>query len=422
MKKILKEASKKSAVGDADKQKISVQSKSIAGLPSTLAKFRRVARGSGLLWAATLTLDHFLPFGLMRFCMLKTVPVALLTEQIETILSAWGMPRDQASTTTGLILYADLHGIDSHGCNMLPGYHRDFISGRINTNPDIKVVRETKTTVLIDGGGGLGHAPARKAMEITLDKCHSTGLAAGAVCNSGHFGAAGAYAVMAANEGLIGIVTTSTHTPSVVPTFAAEAMLGTNPIAFAAPAADNPPFLLDMATSTVSLGKLMIAWRNGHSIAKGWALDSRGRPVRNGRLAAKLRLLTPLGGTPEMSSHKGYGLAAMVEILSSLLPGARTKRQGSGSRRGVGHFFLVIDPKCFRELAEFQTDLDEMIDNLHECKRARMKQAVMVAGDPERAVLEERKVSGIPLSRSLFEDIRYVSIASNVPFILEQEA
>ncbi len=251
------------------------------------------------------------------------------------------------------VLYADRHGVDSHGCGMLKAYDVGLRAGWLTATPTIETVRETDATALLDGGAGIGHAAADAAMRLAIEKALATGVAGVAVRNSGHFGAAGSYARLASDAGLIGLATTNTREPAVVPAFGADAMLGTNPIALAAPAARNPPFLLDMATSTAALGKLVVAWRKGRRIPRGWAVDSRGRPVRNGRAAALGRRLTPLGATPQMGSHKGYGLATAVEILSAVLPGD-----------GVGHFFLALDPARFRAAGEFEAGVDALLDAL----------------------------------------------------------
>ena len=181
--------------------------------------------------------------------------------QLESILRAWGMPGEHASITAGHMLYADLRGIDSHGCGMLLHYHRALVGGRLNVAPAIEVVREGETTGLIDGGGGLGHVPGQTAMTLAIAKCRATGLGAVAVRNSGHFGAAGAYAAMAAEAGYLGLVDEQRRPAGDRPHAWERGMLGTNPIAFTAPAKRNEPLLLDMATSTVSLGKLVMAWR-----------------------------------------------------------------------------------------------------------------------------------------------------------------
>ena len=368
-------------------------------------------RISGAMWTASLLLDRILPFGVLGLWPDIAVSPEVLARQLHTILRAWGTSDEHASITADQMLYADLHGIDSHGAGMLLHYHRLVHAGAVTPTPTIAVVLESETTALVDGGGGLGHVPGATAMNLAVAKCRDAGIGAVAIRNSGHFGAAGVYVSLAAAAGFIGIATTNTEDPAVVPTFGAEAMLGTNAFAFAAPGASGRPFLLDIATSTASLGQVATAWRKGRSIPTGWAVDSKGRPVRNARVAMEQRRLTPLGSTREMGSHKGYGLGAMVQILSSILPGSQ----------GVGHFFLAIDPRVFREDGEFEPELDTMMDSLRASARVDPSQPVLVAGDPERAIAAERRRSGIPLPRGVVEDIRGVARASRAPFILDAD-
>ncbi len=389
----------------------------MTALRAAAARVRKIWGASGLLWTATLVLDRAgLPA--FRFWPDKTIPPEALAAQVAAILRAWGMSQEHISITVEHLLYSDLHGIDSHGCAMLSDYHRGLVAGRLTMTPNIEVLRETATTALIDGGGGLGHVPADTAMKLAITKCRVVGIAAVAVRNSGHYGAAGAYAAMAAREGFIGIATTNTRKPAVVPTFGAEAMLGTNPIAFAAPAARNRPFLLDMATSTVAIGKLYTAWRHGRSIPIGWALDPHGKPLSNARSAAQYRRLTPLGGSSRMSSHKGYGLAAAVEILSSVLPGLSSARDTEVGAR-VGHFFLALDPQQFCDKRAFEADLDSMMDALRASRPIDSKRPVLVAGDPEYAAREENARRGIMLSRGIIEDMRMICRTSGTAFMLD---
>jgi LDH2 family malate/lactate/ureidoglycolate dehydrogenase len=243
---------------------------------------------------------------------------------------------------------------------------------------------------------------------MAMAKAREAGTAAVAVRNSGHFGAAGSYVGMAADAGLLGLAATNTLQPAVIPTFGAEPMLGTNALAFAAPAGSGGDFVLDMATSTASLGKSWTRWRKGRSIPRGWAIDSRGRPIRNGRVAAQQRRLTPLGSSYENASYKGYGLAAMVEILCSALPGGQ----------GIGHFFFAVDPSRFRAEGVVEADVDALTGRLRAARPLDPGRPVLVAGDPEREARERRLESGIPLSRSVIEDIRAVARGSGVPFEL----
>jgi LDH2 family malate/lactate/ureidoglycolate dehydrogenase len=389
-------------------------------MPAGLDAFRRVSRDSGLLWASTVAVDHLTSVGLQRLWRGRRVPSVTLTRQIAAILACWGMTDEDSAITVEKILYADLRGIDSHGSSMLPFYHRDLVAGRLEMRPRIEVVRETSSTALVDGGRGLGHLAAERAMRLAIEKARAGGVGAVAVRNSWHYGAAGAYARMAVDHRLLALATTSTPTPAVVPTRGVDALLGTNPIALAAPADKHPPFLLDMATSTVSLGKVLERWRRGRSLPAGWALDRDGRAATSGWRAAAARRLTPLGGDALHGGHKGYGLAAAVEILSSVLPGTRHPRAWDGAtRREVGHFFLVLDPARFRDDGGFAADLDGLIDALHACRPVETGSPVLVAGDPEEAILAERIRLGIPLSRAALEDLRGVALASGAPFLLD---
>ncbi len=352
------------------------------------------------------------------------VGAAALRRQIVDILRAWGVSPAHADAAAELLVYADLRGISSHGLAMMANYAAHRPQGSYALAPEIVTVRETPALALLDAGAGMGHLPSIRAMDLAIAKCAQIGIGAVSVRNSWHFGAAGYYAEMAVARGFVGIVTTSVWNSAVVPTYAAEPMLGTNPIAFAAPARRNPPFVFDMATSTVAAGKIQLAAIVGKNIPAGWSLDARGRPETNAQRAWDQRFLTPLGGTPEMSSHKGYGLGAMVEILSGTLAGARhaavEKRAGRDIRPyNVGHFFLALDPAAMRGDDGFRDQLDELIDALRAARPVDPAQPVLVAGDPERAKLAERTRSGVPIPRPLAERIRAMAAEARVDYVLE---
>jgi LDH2 family malate/lactate/ureidoglycolate dehydrogenase len=385
-----------------------------------VAEFRTVASQAGALWACTLAVDRVLALGVQRLWKPVRVPAAALADQIGLVLRSWGMPESHIVTTVDRILYADLRGIDSHGACMLPFYQQLLRDGVLNLNPAIEVVHETASTALLDGGGGLGHVAATVAMARAIEMAQAGGVGVVAVKNSGHFGAAGAYAAMAADCGLIGLTTTSTPTPAVVPTLGRQARLGTNPIAISAPASDRAPFLLDMATSTASLGKLLEWWRAGKRIPSGWAVDANGHPVTNGHDATRARRLTPLGSTVDGSSYKGYGLAVAVEILSAVLPGLTAGEAPEGRRARVGHFCLAIDPARFGDASSFGSRMDTLIDTLHATPPMAAERPVLIAGDPERLMLAERTTMGIPLTRAVFEDLRAVAGSSRVAFVLDR--
>lgn len=344
-----------------------------------------------------------------------------LAEQAAHILRAWGRPPDEVQATVDGLAYADRHGIDSHGVAMLPVYERWRAQGRFHPAPQVRVLLdEGGPTALIDGDGAFGYLPATRAMALAIEKTQRHGLAAVAVRRSTHFGAAGHYVAMAAEHGLMAMATTNTEAASVIPAGGRDARFGTNPIAFAAPSARGQPFLLDMATSTVALGKLMVHAYRGERIPHGWAVDPDGRDTDDPRIGYDARRATPLGGTAQMSYHKGSGLAMMVELLSATLPGAQPAdalrdptHPAAPGAGGVGHFFLVLDPRRWRggEAADREpgADVDAMVDQVRRTPPLDPAHPVQVAGDPERAQRAQREREGVPLPMALVEALRGVA-------------
>src|SRR5215831_18710043 len=352
-----------------------------------------------------------------------------IREQLESVFTAWGMSEAHAETTAEMMVETDLRGVDSHGISMLPTYDKEFRAGRLNMRPVFKAVRETPATALIDADASLGHPVSVHAMNLAVDKCLQSGVAVVSVFNSHHFGAAGCYSKIAADRGVIGMVTSGTRGVTMVPTFAAEPVMGTNPIAFAAPAGRNAPFQLDMATTTVAAGKVKVYKLNHEALPPGWVVDDKGQPVTDPEEAFKHVFerpeggITPLGGPKAAGGHKGYGLAVMVHILGGVLAGAsfsplRIKTQKPSDPHNLGHFFMAIDPRAFRAPGEFEDDLDTVIDTLHAAKRADPAQPVLVAGDPEMATRQERLAVGVPIPDDLMVQLRGVAERAGVPFVL----
>lgn len=346
------------------------------------------------------------------------VPAALWRNQIVAILTAWGMTAAGAEVTADVLHAADLMGIDSHGATLMPLYEAQIRSGGATPRPEVRVVHEMAAVALIDGGGGFGQVPGIMAVAMAAERAERFGIAAVAIRNSNHYGAAGVYARRLAERGLLGISTSSVWRPAIVPTHGREPRLGTNPLAFAAPSGRGQPFLLDMATSTAAIGKLKLAARAGETIPEGWALTRDGAPERDPTRALIDTLLVPLGG------HKGYGLATMVEILSSTLAGAAQTplREAPEKAHDVGHFMLAIDPGLVRGSREaFGADLERMLDALRATPPADPAEPVLVAGDPEYACEADRLRHGIPLSPKFAAQLREVTERSGAPFILEGE-
>jgi LDH2 family malate/lactate/ureidoglycolate dehydrogenase len=346
-------------------------------------------------------------------------PVLVRHERLHAFLAdllvAMKMSRENAEVTAGLMVRTDLRGVDSHGIDMLPRYHELWREGVIAMDAESTVARDDAATALLDGQKGLGHPVSARAMRLAIDKARTYGVGIVAVRNSNHYGAAANYSMMALPHDLIGFATTNSPYVAVVPTFGRTAKLGTNPISFAAPAGSEPPFVLDMATSTVAVGKIRVATRWKKPIPSGWALDDHGLPTPDAFVALKHRLLTPLGGTRELGSHKGYGLAVMVDVLSGVMGGAvygdlwlrsdmRDRKVGN-----VGHCFAAIDPARFRSIDEFKRDMDDMIRSLKATPPADGATRVLVAGEPEAAAEVRRRAEGIPLAPVLLSHVNGIA-------------
>ena len=362
---------------------------------------------------------------------MRHVPAERVREQIVRIFTAWGMEPAAVQTAAEVMVETDLSGVDSHGVSMLMDYESSRAKGKLNVRAKPRVLRDDPVTALIDADAGLGHPAAKLGMEMAIAKAASMSVGVVTVRNSHHFGAAGYYAALAAKQGLIGMVTSATRSINTVPTRAREALLGTNPIAFAAPAARNRPFLLDMATSSVAANKVRVYELQGKPLPEGWVLDATGRPVTDATAGTDILFkrtpykgggLAPVGGGT--TGHKGYGLSMMAHILGGTLPGAsfspiRNRTQRAQDPDNLGHFLMAIDPRAFRDEGEFEADLDAAIDVLHQTAPANPAEPVLVAGDPEAAKRAQRLRDGIPIPDPLAGKIREICKTHDVPFLLQ---
>ncbi|HEX6081294.1 MAG TPA: Ldh family oxidoreductase [Methylomirabilota bacterium] len=336
-----------------------------------------------------------------------TVSAEALTAFIVSVLEALQMSPANASLTADLMVRTDLRGVDSHGIGMLPRYVEWTRAGFVDPAAEPVVARDELATALVDGQKGLGHPASVLAMNLAIAKAANYGMGIVAVRNSNHFGACANYSMMALERGMIGLAVTNSPFVAMVPTFARKPMMGTNPLSFAAPAARHSPFVLDMATTTVAVGKLTIASRWNKPIPEGWGLDREGRPTTSAQEVLASRLLSPLGGNRELGSHKGYGLGVMVDILSGVLSGAVygdvLDRKGARGRKesNTGHCFAAIDIERFRPLEEFTASMDDMLGALKNTPRAEGQERVYTAGEPEAETERLRRIQGIPIAPAL---------------------
>ncbi|MBR0874927.1 Ldh family oxidoreductase [Bradyrhizobium tropiciagri] len=360
------------------------------------------------------------------------VAPAVLKRQIELVLSAWGMTPDKIEVIADLLVETDLRGIESHGASMLPLYDRMRRAGGLNMTPRPRIVKENAATALMDGDAGLGHPVAVEAMNLAVAKCKLIGIGAVSVVNSHHFGATGLYAEMAARKGVIAFVTSSARTVAVLPTGGTTPVLGTNPIAFAAPASRGDPFLLDMSTSAVAANKVKVYAYHQTPLPVGWVVDGAGKPVTDPGegfrtcMESDVGGLMPMGGTRETGTHKGYGLAVMAQLLGSTLAGGsfspfRSREAKPGAPDNIGHFFLALDPDFFRASGSFEDDVSDILDHLRATPAVDPDNPVIVAGEPEFARRAERLKTGIPLNDAFLDEVKTVAASAGVDFILDSK-
>lgn len=353
----------------------------------------------------------------------------LLKKYVASVFTAIGCSDEDAALAADVLVSADARGIDSHGVARLAGYVRLFDNGRLNTKPQVKVLHETPSTATLDGDRGLGLIVAPKAMEIACEKAALAGSGWVAVQNSNHFGIAGYHAMMALPSQMIGWAMTHAA-PLVTPTFSKEKLLGTNPIAVAIPANEEPAFVADFASTAVAYGKLEILQRKGLDTPDGWVQDANGDPCNDAFAIKNGGALLPLGGDRDHGSHKGYGLGAIVDILSGVLSGANFgpwvppfatagfMQAGETVGNGTGHFLGAMRVDAFRPAVDFTNDMDKWIRRFRSAKAVEGKQ-VLIPGDPERELEAIRRVEGIPLLQPVVEDLKSLSTRFNLDFKLD---
>lgn len=336
-----------------------------------------------------------------------TFPYQVLHTAVAAQFQQAGAPAHLAALAATNLLIADLRGIGSHGIARLPGYLRLVQAARVNLNTQGQCVRQTPGTATWDGEQGLGLVVGTAAMEKAISLAEQVGTGWVAVRNSNHFGIAGQYAMQAAKRGMIGFAFTNAS-PLVAPANGKDRMLGTNPIAVAIPAGEEPMFVLDMATTTAANGKLEVLQRLGKPAPLGWVQDADGEVSTAIDAVEKGGALRPLGGTAEGASYKGYGLGAVVDILSGVLSGAGygpwvppfvaflpmpTNPVGPG----IGHFFGAMRVDAFIEAAEFSQRMDHWIRSFRNSAALEGK-SVLIPGDLERTAEEHNRANGLTIT------------------------
>lgn len=327
------------------------------------------------------------------------------------VLKKVGVPADDARICAEVLITADKRGIHSHGINRLkPIYYDRIRAGMIVPDARMEVVRGGPTTAVIDGHFGMGHAIAKRSMDIAIDKAKEFGLGMVVVRNSTHYGIAGYYAMMAAEAGMIGMTGTNAR-PAVAPTFGTEGVLGTNPFTIGFPTDEDFPFILDCATSIWQRGKIEYYARTGREIPEGLVIDRKGSSLTDSQRILDAFLegeaaLLPLGGPEETAGYKGYGYSTVVEVLSSALQAGPFLQMINGVN--VGHFFMAIDIGAFIPVDDFKRRAGDVMRQLRASRKMPGEERILTAGEKEHYYWEENRSKGAPIGESLRKEIKEI--------------
>lgn len=354
------------------------------------------------------------------------IPVHVVESFMMDVFERLGVPREDARICTDVLIAADLRGIESHGVGRLKYYYDRIRRGQHRVQTEMEIIKETETTAVVDGHHGMGHVIAYRSMRLAMDKARKYGLGAVAVRNSTHFGIAGYYVLMAAQEGMMGLVATNAR-PSIAPTFSTEPMLGTNPIAFAAPSDMDYPFCFDAATSITQRGRIEVLARAEEPVPEGWIIDAQGNPMTDADrilrdLDTAAAAFLPLGGAGELlAGYKGYDLATVVEILSaSLCDGKFLKdllgfaEDGSHRPYMLGHFFLAIDIEHFIPLDLSRRITGQIVRALQNARKAPGQERIYVAGEKEHENEKRIRKEGIPVNPNLRRELQTMRDELNI--------
>jgi LDH2 family malate/lactate/ureidoglycolate dehydrogenase len=311
-----------------------------------------------------------------------------------------GLPAQEVPLYVDALVSADLRGVETHGVVRVPAYGRGFLQGEINPAPEYRELRRTGAVVVLDADNAIGCVAGQRAMDLAVDLAQSHGVGVVAVRNSNHTGMLAQHVLRAVDRGYVGYFV-SNAPPVMAPWGGREAVISNNPVAYGFPAGAHPAVVLDMACSTVARGKIRQAAQNDKPIPEGWASDEFGIPTTDPH-AAMRGLVMPMAG------YKGYGLAFVNEMLAGVLPGAQLSFEVStafgreGSRVldtwGVGHFAIALNIEAFQDRATYLERTDELISRMKSCPLAPGSDEILIPGEREWRLRQDREANGIVLS------------------------
>jgi LDH2 family malate/lactate/ureidoglycolate dehydrogenase len=353
----------------------------------------------------------------------------LIGDFMRAAFEAKGIPPEDAAICAEILMESDRRGIESHGVNRFKPIYIDRIdAGILNPVTEFEIIKETPTTAVVDGHNGMGMVIGYKCMTMAIEKAKKYGLGMVAARNSTHYGIAGYYATMATKNDMIGMTGTNAR-PSIAPTFGVENMMGTNPLTFGIPTDEEFPFVLDCATSIVQRGKIEFYEREGKPTPAGTVIGRDGSAMTDSSeilkaLVAGQAALAPLGGIgDELAGYKGYGYAAVVEILSAALQAGSFMKALTGLDENgnkipypLGHFFLAIDTNAFVGAESFKKTAGDICRALRASEKAPGHDRIYTAGEKEYLVWQERKDKGVPVGTAVQKELITVRDNLNLPF------
>ena len=330
----------------------------------------------------------------------------------EEIFLSCGMSREDAAIVADSLMQANLRGVDSHGVTRVGIYVKRLKMGLVNPNPDVEVVQESAATLLVDGDNGMGQVVGVRALDLGLDRARESGGVSVGVRRSNHYGAGAYYVQRAVARNAIAFAY-SNAPPTMAPWGGVDPYIGTNPYAYGVPAGEHQPIILDMATSIVARGKIILAAERDEPIPEGWAIGKQGNPTTDAREALEGSVL-PFGGP------KGYALSLMIDVMAGALTGA-----GFGPRvnslydnfdepQNVGAFFQLVDIAHFVEPATFKSRVDRVIEEIKSSRKAEGTEELFLPGEIEYRREKEREASGIPVGAKTVAELREVGRSCGV--------
>ena len=349
-----------------------------------------------------------------------------LLDFTKNVFIKMGCSENHSAIISDVFLAAELRGHSSHGMLRIKDYYELWKSGRINIKPDVRIMHESPSTAVVDGDNAVGMVAAQRSMEIAIEKAKTAGTGWVATRNSNHFGIAGYYSMMALKHDMIGICLTNAN-PLVAPTFSISRMMGTNPIAVAIPAMNQPPFVADFATTPIARGKLAVSEKKGEKVPFGFVQDKDGFSSDDPSILRRGGSMLTLGGDRIHGSHKGFCLSSIVDIFSAVFSGANfgpfvppsvaylpvlDKKVGEGT----GHFFGAMRIDAFQPANEFKAKMDEWIETFRSAKPAKGESRVLIPGDPEREAEQIHMNKGISIVPAIKDDLLAIARELGIKF------